>query len=131
MPDDTPPSAHDPREINHVATALARHVPLAATAALTPPAGQLSVPAFERSDLLLKLYAPPGPTDPQTPHTRDELYVVLSGSGRFVNGDTTHAFAPGDVILVPAGVVHRFVDYTPDFRTWVVFYGPERAAAAP
>jgi mannose-6-phosphate isomerase-like protein (cupin superfamily) len=129
MPDDTPPEAFDPREVNHVAAALHRHVPLAATAALSPPAGQLSVPAFERSDLLVKLYTAPASGDPQVPHTRDELYVVVSGHGTFVNGDRAHNFVAGDVIFVPAGVVHRFVDYSADFRTWVVFHGPERATA--
>ena len=68
---------------------------------------------------------PAGGTDPQQPHTRDELYVVVAGSGRFVNGDERHAFEPGDVLFVPAGVVHRFEEFTDDLVVWVVFYGPE------
>ena len=27
--------------------------------------------------------------------------------------------------IVPAGVVHRFEDFTDDFATWGMFYGPE------
>ena len=33
-------------------------------------------------------------------------------------------------VVVPAGAVHRFVDFTDDFGTWVVFYGPEGGEAA-
>jgi len=32
---------------------------------------------------------------------------------------------PGDLLFVPAGIVHRFEDFTDDFATWVMFYGPE------
>jgi hypothetical protein len=27
--------------------------------------------------------------------------------------------------LVPAGVEHRFEEFSGDFGTWVIFYGPE------
>jgi mannose-6-phosphate isomerase-like protein (cupin superfamily) len=93
--------------------------------------GRLPGPDRERSAKVLghgsmevKIYAPRG-TDPQTPHTRDELYVVVSGSGEFVNGPERHSFGPGDVLFVPAGVEHRFEDFTDDLAVWVVFYGPE------
>ncbi len=72
----------------------------------------------------MKIYAPRR-CDPQTPHEQDELYVVVSGSGEFVNGDERHTFGPGDVLFVPAGVPHRFEDFTGDFQTWVIFHGPE------
>jgi mannose-6-phosphate isomerase-like protein (cupin superfamily) len=36
-----------------------------------------------------------------------------------------HEFGPGDVMFVPAGVVHRFENFTNDFLVWVVFCGPE------
>ena len=35
------------------------------------------------------------------------------------------SFAPGTVIFVPAAIEHRFVDFSDDFATWVVFWGPE------
>ncbi|MBA2343540.1 MAG: cupin domain-containing protein [Rubrobacter sp.] len=72
----------------------------------------------------VEVYAPRG-HDPQTPHTRDELYVVVEGSGEFVNGPERHRFGPGDVLFVPAGVDHRFEDFTDDLIVWVIFYGPE------
>ena len=30
---------------------------------------------------------------------------------------------PGDLLFVPAGLVHRFEDYA-ELGVWVVFYGP-------
>ncbi|HUR79985.1 MAG TPA: cupin domain-containing protein [Thermoanaerobaculia bacterium] len=91
-------------------------------ARLPGPDGARSVLAFERGALTVKLYAP-REHDPQQPHTRDEIYVVVSGSGTFVHGDRRDAFAPGDLLYVATGVVHRFEDFTDDLAVWVVFYG--------
>jgi len=79
---------------------------------------------FRNGSLVVEIYRPKK-VDLQTPHTRDEVYVVISGSGWFVNGDVRHPFEPNQLIFVPAGVVHRFEDFTEDFSTWVMFYGPE------
>ena len=79
---------------------------------------------FEHGSLEIEIYAPRG-IDEQTPHSRDEVYVVISGTGTFVNGNERLPFKPGDLLFVPAGVEHRFVDFTEDFSTWVMFYGPE------
>ncbi|MDQ4126916.1 MAG: cupin domain-containing protein, partial [Actinomycetota bacterium] len=70
------------------------------------------------------VYAPRG-RDSQGPHTRDELYFVVSGSGDFVNGPERHPFRSGDALFVPAGAEHRFENFTDDLVVWVVFYGPE------
>jgi mannose-6-phosphate isomerase-like protein (cupin superfamily) len=70
------------------------------------------------------LYAPRG-TDPQGPHKRDEIYVVWRGHGQFERDGEKRPFAPGDVIFVPAGMAHRFVDFDDDFAAWVIFYGPQ------
>jgi len=84
--------------------------------------------------MTLRFYAPRG-EDVQTPHTQDEVYLVASGSGAMVSGPSEHRlerkpFGPGDAIFVPAGYVHRFVDFTDDFGTWVVFWGPEGGETA-
>jgi mannose-6-phosphate isomerase-like protein (cupin superfamily) len=96
---------------------------------LPGPGGKRSVGLFEHGTLLVKIYAPRG-DDPQQPHTRDELYVVAAGAGQFVNGETRHEFGPGDALFVPAGVVHRFEDFSDDLAVWVMFYGPEGGEAA-
>ena len=95
-----------------------------ALARLPGERGERFAPVFEHGSLLVEIYAPRG-TDPQQPHTRDELYIVVRGSGRFANGGERHEFGPGDVLFVPAGVAHRFEEFTEDLVVWVVFYGPE------
>ena len=83
-----------------------------------------SAVCFEHGTLQVKMYRPAA-SDPQKPHPRDEIYVVARGSGWFVNGADRHPFQTGDVLFVPAGVAHRFEEFTADFSTWVMFYGPE------
>lgn len=41
-------------------------------------------------------------------HDYEEVFVVGEGRGSFVIGDETVEAGPGDVVLVPAGVPHRF-----------------------
>lgn len=79
---------------------------------------------LEHGTMELGFYKPDG-VDPQNPHTQDEIYIVQSGSGIFVNGDQRTPFEPGEALFVAAGVKHRFEDFTDDFAAWVVFYGPE------
>ena len=79
---------------------------------------------FEHGTLQVKIYRPDG-QDLQKPHARDEIYVIARGSGLFVNGSERHRFQTGDLLFVPAGVEHRFDEFTDDFCTWVMFYGPE------
>ena len=92
-------------------------------ARLPGPSGERFVELFRHGTLAVELYAPRG-EDPQAPHTRDEVYVVVQGRGRFVNGEARHSFGPGDVLFVPAGVVHRFEEFDGDLAVWVLFYGP-------
>jgi mannose-6-phosphate isomerase-like protein (cupin superfamily) len=82
---------------------------------------------FEREDARVLLFAPRG-EDVQTPHTQDELYVIVSGSGTFRRGEETTSFAPGDVLFVPARMPHKFEKFSDDLVIWVVFYGPQKSA---
>ena len=91
---------------------------------LPGPQGELSVLLFEHGSLVVKVYVP-HKTDLQTPHTRDEAYVVVQGSGEFVNGDTRHNFEAGDFLFAAAGELHRFENFSDDLVVWVLFYGPE------
>ena len=79
---------------------------------------------FNHGSLSIERYKP-NKVDNQQPHSRDEIYVVASGSGFFINGKTREKFEKGEVLFVPAGIEHRFEDFTEDFSTWVFFYGPE------
>ena len=91
---------------------------------LPGPQGERSVSLFEHGSLVVKLYAPRG-HDPQTPHSRDEIYVVAQGSGEFLCGGARQNFSPNDVLFAAAGVEHRFENFSDDFAVWVMFYGPE------
>jgi len=79
---------------------------------------------FRHGSLSVEIYQP-HKEDFQSPHKRDEIYVIASGSGYFVNGESRDKFEQGEVIFVPAGVIHRFEDFSDDFSTWVFFYGSE------
>ena len=66
---------------------------------------------IEKQTFDLGLYRPVD-IDPQTPHARDELYIVARGTGRFACGEEVEEFAPGDAFFVPAGSEHRFIDFS-------------------
>jgi mannose-6-phosphate isomerase-like protein (cupin superfamily) len=101
------------------------HVTVAQGLARLPgPNGERYVELFRHGTLSVELCAPRG-TDPQSPHTRDEVYVVVEGQGTFRNGAERHRFARGDVLFVAAGVEHRFEEFSDDLAVWVFFYGPE------
>jgi mannose-6-phosphate isomerase-like protein (cupin superfamily) len=68
--------------------------------------------------------------DDQSPHTEDEIYVVTAGRGRIVTPSGAADVGPSDVIFVPAGEEHRFVDVTEDLALLVVF-GPAHGSRRP
>lgn len=88
-----------------------------------PPAGNLAVPIFAHGTLAVEMYTPQG-VDPQTPHERDEVYIVARGTGLFFDGTTRRPVEPGTFIFVAAGQVHRFEEFSANFAVWVFFYGP-------
>ena len=95
-----------------------------ALALLPSPQGKQFATVFQHGTLLIEIYAPRG-SDPQQPHTRDEAYVVIQGRGEFLCAETRQSFGPGDFLFAPAGVSHRFENFSEDFAVWVIFYGPE------
>ena len=64
-----------------------------------------------------------GAKDTQSPHTEDELYVVMSGRSRVTVGDDERHVRPGSVIFVGAGVAHRFHDIE-ERLVLLVAFGP-------
>jgi len=79
------------------------------------------VQLMNEQEFTVEWYAPQG-VDSQTPHLEDELYIIATGSGTFENGGQSVPFSAGDLLFVPAGQEHRFVDFSDDFATWVVFF---------
>ena len=70
---------------------------------------------------------PHRPTMPnlQTPHSQDELYLIVRGTGRFTKNGETAAVGAGDALFVEAGAEHHFDEIDDDFWLWIVFWGPE------
>jgi mannose-6-phosphate isomerase-like protein (cupin superfamily) len=101
--------------------------PQAAHAALIDSRKEF-VQLFRHGTLEVEWYEPKQ-VDRQQPHTRDEVYVIVTGSGQFVCGAERQSFQAGEVLFAPAGVEHRFEEFTDDFATWVFFYGPEGGEA--
>jgi mannose-6-phosphate isomerase-like protein (cupin superfamily) len=90
--------------------------------------GARFVELFRHGTLSVELYVPRG-HDPQTPHSRDEVYVIASGRGVFFDGEARRPFSPGTLLFVAAARAHRFEDFSEDFAAWVLFYGPEGGEA--
>src|SRR5262249_7087144 len=83
----------------------------------------LRVPALGAGVYVL----PAGGTDPQRPHTEDEVYYVVSGRGSIRVGGEDRAVQPGTVVFVPAGVEHRFHSITEELQLLVLFAPAERS----
>lgn len=81
---------------------------------------------LERSNFDVGIYMPQG-SDLQKPHHRDEIYVIAQGKGQLVLGDQTYSCSLGEAFFVPAGMEHRFINFSAGFCTWVIFLGPRRA----
>jgi mannose-6-phosphate isomerase-like protein (cupin superfamily) len=103
-------------------TAIPTRISVAEAAALPNPPGRLSAQVLNTPGLEVRWYKPPNP-DPQTPHDRDEVYLVAAGTGEFVREGERVDFGPGDLLFAAKGEVHRFENHTPDTALWVVF-GP-------
>jgi mannose-6-phosphate isomerase-like protein (cupin superfamily) len=61
--------------------------------------------------------------------TASELLRQLPGKVTdewpMVIGGARYSFAPGDCFFVAAGAEHRFVEFSPGFCAWAVFWGPK------
>ncbi len=96
---------------------------LAAQSKAEPPTDQRFICALAHGTMSVELYAPIH-QDLQQPHLQDELYFIHTGQGEFVMMGERYPCEAGSVFFVPAGVEHRFENFTADFSTWVVFWGP-------
>lgn len=68
-----------------------------------------------------------GATDPQQPHSEDEVYAVMGGKAKIEVGSAVHPVAKGSVVFVDAGVPHRFFDIEERLEV-LVFFGPAEYA---
>lgn len=68
-------------------------------------------------------HLPVGGTDPQQPHSEDEVYYVVSGRGQIFVGGENRPVQAGSVVFVDAEVEHRFHSIEADLVI-IVFFAP-------
>jgi mannose-6-phosphate isomerase-like protein (cupin superfamily) len=66
----------------------------------------------------------PKNTDNQKPHDRDEIYMIISGKGTLNCNDKRVNYNQGDIVVVPAGTVHKWESYSGDFCAWALMTTP-------
>ena len=64
-----------------------------------------------------------GGTDPQSPHTEDEVYYVMSGVAQIKVADEDRAVQAGSIVYVAKNVEHRFHSIEEEL-TVIVFFAP-------
>jgi mannose-6-phosphate isomerase-like protein (cupin superfamily) len=75
-------------------------------------------------DLSMGLYVlPAGGTDPQSPHTEDEIYYVVSGRAKILVADESRDVQDGSIVYVAKNVAHRFHSIEEEL-TVLVFFAP-------
>jgi mannose-6-phosphate isomerase-like protein (cupin superfamily) len=75
-------------------------------------------------DLSMGLYVlPTGGLDPQSPHTEDEVYYILSGRAKIQVADEDRDVQAGSIVYVAKNVEHRFHSIKEEL-TVIVFFAP-------
>ncbi|MBE0669631.1 MAG: cupin domain-containing protein [Anaerolineales bacterium] len=75
-------------------------------------------------DLSMGLYVlPAGGVDPQSPHTEDEVYYVVSGKGKIQVADEDRDVQAGSIIYVAKNMEHKFHSIEEEL-TIIVFFAP-------
>jgi mannose-1-phosphate guanylyltransferase len=84
------------------------------------------VEALSEESMRVELAHYPNP-EPKTPHKEDELYIILSGSGKVNVGTETYDVHEGDVVHVERGVEHDFFDIDSEITALIVFTGSQES----
>ena len=80
---------------------------------------------LRRDSMSLEVYRlEAGATDPQDPHTEDEVYYIVTGSAKIRIGDDVRPIEPGDIIFVEREVEHYFFDIESELITLIFFAPP-------
>jgi mannose-6-phosphate isomerase-like protein (cupin superfamily) len=75
-------------------------------------------------DLSMGLYVlNAGGTDPQSPHSEDEVYYVVSGRAKILVADEERDVQAGSIVYVEKNVAHHFHSIEEEL-TVLVFFAP-------
>ena len=78
-----------------------------------------SIPSMSMGIYQLKV----GEVDPQSPHTEDEAYYIISGKAKILVEDEVYDCIPGKLIFVRKHATHKFIEIQDDL-TILVFFAP-------
>ena len=76
------------------------------------------------SQLVIMTIPPDGEIGVETHDENDQILSFVSGLGKAVVGGKTKGVGPGDVVVVPAGVEHNFLNDGPNPLVLYTVYGP-------
>ena len=86
--------------------------------------GQLYLEFLRVPDLSTGLYVlEAGASDPQEPHTEDEVYIVMKGKAKISVANEIYPVTVGSVVYVQANIEHRFFDIEERLEV-LVFFAP-------
>jgi len=87
-------------------------------------ASKLYLEFLKVPDLSMGLYVlPAGGTDPQSPHTEDEIYYVVSGRAKILVAEENRDVQAGSIVYVAKNVAHHFHSIEEEL-TVLVFFAP-------
>ncbi len=93
--------------------------------------GRLYLEFLKVPDLSMGLYVlPTGGMDPQSPHTEDEVYYVVSGRAKIKVGEEDRRVQAGSIVYVAKNVEHRFHSIEEELKI-LVFFAPAEYSNGP
>ena len=78
----------------------------------------------EHTQLVIMTIPPDGEIGEETHDENDQILSFVSGLGKAVVDGKTKKVGPGDVVIVPAGVKHNFLNDGPNPLVLYTVYGP-------
>jgi mannose-6-phosphate isomerase-like protein (cupin superfamily) len=82
----------------------------------------------EHTQLVIMTIPPGGEIGEEVHDENDQILSFVSGVGKAWVASETKAVGPGDVVVVPAGVKHNFVNDGPNPLVLYTVYGPPEHA---
>lgn len=94
-------------------------------------ANKLYLEFLKVADLSMGLYVlPAGSTDPQSPHTEDEVYYVVSGRAKILVAEESRDVQAGSIVYVAKNIAHHFHSIEEEL-TVLVFFAPAEYSNRP
>ena len=78
----------------------------------------------KHTQLVIMTIPPDGEIGEETHDENDQILSFVSGVGKAVVAGETEAVGPGDVVVVPAGTKHNFLNDGPNPLVLYTVYGP-------